>query len=1023
MADQVKADPAADAGSVQHINIKVRGSDGNEIAFKIKRTTPLSKLMDAYSNKTGVDPRSVRFLLDGVRLNGTDTPDSTNNSAQMTTTNSLPNSGRAIVKSVLSGDGVILRGRPVNGPPPERILSFSNVVAPRLGTAADPSKEELGAFESREYLRKLLIGKEVAFKVEYTTTTNNRDFGSLTLAPPGVDGETNVSRLLVKQGWVKVKSAQGQRAPSDEHAVLLSLEAAAQAGGLGIWNPKLLPRDVSFSVAEGRDFLEAHKGTPLPAIVDQVRDANTIRVIAVVPSPESPTHVTHHYLNINLTGIKAPVYRANVPNVEELIEPFSQEAKYFVESRLLQRDVSVILEGVNTNGVFIASLVHKVGGSMAEALVAEGYASVVSWQVAMVTGGAAGLKKAELSAKEKKLRIWKGFVNKPAGGAVSNGKAAALTDFDAIVTRIMGADSVLVVPANKPEASERRIFLSSVRAPPKVPGETSESGYNHEAKEWLRQKLIGKTVHVVVDFVKPKENNFDERDCATVTLGELNIAEALIGRGLATALRHRKDDDNRAANYDALLLAEDKALKALKGLHSDKEPPVYRMVDASESASKAKSFLSALQRNKTVAGVVEFCSSGSRFKVWIPSQSIKITLVLSGVRTPKAARQNPNARPGSSSAPEKSEPFGQEALDLASRRALQRDVDVSIEGIDKVGGFIGTLYIPHAGTTHKENFAIVLLESGFATIHDYSASQSPQAAQLHAAEKQAQDKRVGIWSLRDPVEEARAKQEESAAAASAEGEFKDAVQEVYVSEIGNGGEIHIQTVGPELARLEKIMSDFAQFYKNPQPAITSTLKVNDLVAAKFTADDQWYRARVRECHHDTKTYLVSFVDYGNSETLPISRIRALSSQFSASVLPAQAKEARLAFLSVPKIGEEGGEAAYDRLRDDMEGRKLVARVLAGGRASDPVQVVLSVPGGGDGKGGECLNLSFVADGMAYLEHVVVKQHVENQKLAGAGSGQPRNLKKEVLAALVAAQETARKSRLGAWRYGDFRADE
>ncbi|KAI9331478.1 Senp1 covalent complex with sumo-2, partial [Obelidium mucronatum] len=60
----------------QHINLKVLGSDGNEIAFKIKRTTPLSKLMDAYSSKTGVDPRSVRFMLDGNRLNPTDTPDS-----------------------------------------------------------------------------------------------------------------------------------------------------------------------------------------------------------------------------------------------------------------------------------------------------------------------------------------------------------------------------------------------------------------------------------------------------------------------------------------------------------------------------------------------------------------------------------------------------------------------------------------------------------------------------------------------------------------------------------------------------------------------------------------------------------------------------------------------------------------------------------------------------------------------------------------------------------------------------------
>ncbi|ORY49981.1 ubiquitin-like protein [Rhizoclosmatium globosum] len=73
MSDQPKEEPAE---GVQHINLKVLGSDGNEIAFKIKRTTPLSKLMDAYSNKTGVDPRSVRFLLDGTRLNGTDTPDS-----------------------------------------------------------------------------------------------------------------------------------------------------------------------------------------------------------------------------------------------------------------------------------------------------------------------------------------------------------------------------------------------------------------------------------------------------------------------------------------------------------------------------------------------------------------------------------------------------------------------------------------------------------------------------------------------------------------------------------------------------------------------------------------------------------------------------------------------------------------------------------------------------------------------------------------------------------------------------------
>lgn len=41
---------------------------------------------------------------------------------------------KATVKNVLSGDTVILRGKPrANGPPAERLLALSNVQAPRLG--------------------------------------------------------------------------------------------------------------------------------------------------------------------------------------------------------------------------------------------------------------------------------------------------------------------------------------------------------------------------------------------------------------------------------------------------------------------------------------------------------------------------------------------------------------------------------------------------------------------------------------------------------------------------------------------------------------------------------------------------------------------------------------------------------------------------------------------------------------------------------------------------------------------------
>ena len=51
---QIQDANAAAAGAVgkdQHINIKVKAQDGTEIYFKIKRTTQLKKLMDAYCQR------------------------------------------------------------------------------------------------------------------------------------------------------------------------------------------------------------------------------------------------------------------------------------------------------------------------------------------------------------------------------------------------------------------------------------------------------------------------------------------------------------------------------------------------------------------------------------------------------------------------------------------------------------------------------------------------------------------------------------------------------------------------------------------------------------------------------------------------------------------------------------------------------------------------------------------------------------------------------------------------------------
>jgi staphylococcal nuclease domain-containing protein 1 len=47
---------------------------------------------------------------------------------------------------------------------------------------------------------------------------------------------------------------------------------------------------------------------------------------------------------------------------KEVAEPYAEEAKQFVESRLLQRDVKIILEGVanQANGILLGTILHPV---------------------------------------------------------------------------------------------------------------------------------------------------------------------------------------------------------------------------------------------------------------------------------------------------------------------------------------------------------------------------------------------------------------------------------------------------------------------------------------------------------------------------------------------------------------------------------------------------------------------------------------------------------------------------------------
>mmetsp|Transcript_22093 Transcript_22093/g.45995 ORF Transcript_22093/g.45995 Transcript_22093/m.45995 type:complete len:93 (+) Transcript_22093:21-299(+) len=68
------AEPKSEGGEA--ITIRVKDQGGEETFFKIKKTTKMEKVFSTYASRRGVDVGSLRFLLDGERIDATETPKS-----------------------------------------------------------------------------------------------------------------------------------------------------------------------------------------------------------------------------------------------------------------------------------------------------------------------------------------------------------------------------------------------------------------------------------------------------------------------------------------------------------------------------------------------------------------------------------------------------------------------------------------------------------------------------------------------------------------------------------------------------------------------------------------------------------------------------------------------------------------------------------------------------------------------------------------------------------------------------------
>ena len=368
----------------------------------------------------------------------------------------------------------------------------------------------------------MTVGKVVQFKILYNIPVGSkRDYGVITL-----HGGESLPEAAVSGGWVCLRDDAGRKDESEESKALLEKlelqEAKAKHESKGLWANEGGRLETTYEIPDAKAFLEQWQGKSVEAIVERVLTGDRM-ILRLLISP-----LEHVQTLVLVAGIRAPTTKRTSPDgKEQPAEPFGAESHHFVESRLLQRNVTADILGVSPQGVLVCAVRHP-NGSIAEFVLKAGLARCTDFHSTMLGAQMTSLRQAEKYARDKRLGVFQGM---------EHAKSLASSDVDATVSRIQTADTVYL---RTKAGGEKRASLSSIRQP--KPTDPKQAPFQADAKEFLRKKLIGKHVKVRIDGKKAASEGYEEREVVTITANQKNVAVLLVEAGYATVIRHRRDD-------------------------------------------------------------------------------------------------------------------------------------------------------------------------------------------------------------------------------------------------------------------------------------------------------------------------------------------------------------------------------------------------------------------------------------------------------------------------------------------------
>ena len=115
----------------------------------------------------------------------------------------------------------------------------------------------------------------------------------------------------------------------------------------------------------------------------------------------------------------------------------------------------------------------------------------------------------------------------------------------------------------------------------------------------------------------------------------------------------------------------------------------------------------------------------------------------------------------------------------------------------------------------------------------------------------------------------------------------DNVLEVFVSGVESPGEFYVQKIGRGGTDLDKLTEEMTLYYNeetNIKLNALSSVEAGDIVAAKFTEEENFYRAKIVSVEENTYDFSQStvelfYLDFGDSDEKAITEIYQLKTDF------------------------------------------------------------------------------------------------------------------------------------------------